>query len=75
VIVNGKVVYSKAGWILAAHPGACSLCGAEFDVGTDIIRVSAHKSGGNWASTCCAETAEEMSGYWELFPIAPRRSC
>ena len=53
--------------------GACSLCGAKFDLGANIIRVSAHNFGGNWASTCCAATAEEMSGYWERFPNAPRR--
>ena len=74
VIVNGKVVYSKVGWIAAAHPGACALCGANFDVGADIIRVSAHDFGGNWASTCCAASAEEASGYWERFPNAPRKS-
>ena len=74
VIVNGKVVYSKVGWIAAAHPGSCGLCGANIDVGADIIRVSAHHLGGNWASTCCAARAEEASGYWERFPNAPRRS-
>lgn len=74
VLVNGKVVYSMAGWIVATHPGACGLCGADFQAGAEIVRVSAHVSGGNWASTCCAAKAEEMSGYWERFPNAPRRS-
>lgn len=49
MIVNGKVVYSKG--VAAAHPGSCGLCGANFDVGGDIIRVSAHGFGGNVAST------------------------
>lgn len=74
VIVNGKAVYSKVGWIAAAQPGACALCGVNFDVGADIIRVSAHAYGANWASTCCAASAEKASGYRERFPNAPRKS-
>lgn len=74
VIVNGKVVYSRAGWILARAGGACALCGSRFSEGDQIVRVAAHVAGQNWAAACCATLAEDLSGYWDLHPQAPRLS-
>lgn len=74
MMVNGRIVYSQAGWIAAGLPGVCTLCSAPFDAGARIIRVAAHIAGGNWASTCCAAAAEDRSGHWELRPNAPRES-
>ncbi len=74
MLIDGHIIYSRPGWVTAAHDGSCSLCGAPFTAGARIIRVSAHTHGGNWASTCCAAAAEEASGHWHLRPNAPRES-
>ena len=76
MMVTGRIVYSRAGWIEAGLPGACGLCGQPFEVGARIIRVAAHiVAASNWAGTCCAAEAEHLSGHWELRPNAPRVSC
>lgn len=74
MLIDGRIVYSRAGWIEAALPGTCALCGADVPAGARIIRVAAHTHGGNWASTCCAARAEDLSGHWLLRPNAPRES-
>jgi hypothetical protein len=63
VIVNGRVVYGKAGWITSQYPGSCAICGDAFDEGAKVIRVSAKPSGGNWAAECCARDAVILSGH------------
>lgn len=74
MIVNGRVIYSLAGWIECRLPGACFLCGKPFDAGAKVIRVGAQSVGGKWASNCCAARAEELSGHWLLRPNAPKES-
>lgn len=74
MMLNGRVVYSTAGWIEGRIAGACWLCGKPFDVGAKVIRVGAQSVAGKWASTCCAARAEDLSGHWLLRPNAPRES-
>lgn len=74
MMVNGKVVYSRAGWVTAQFDSTCCLCGSPVVEGAKVIRVAAHVNGGNWAGTCCAAEAEELSGFWEFRPNAPRES-
>ncbi len=74
MIVNGRVIYSLAGWINAQYAGSCALCGAPFDPGARILRVNARGVGSQYAGTCCAAAAEEASGHWHFRPNAPRES-
>ena len=74
MIVNGRIIYSRAGWIRGQHAGTCCLCGKPYQPGDKVIRVAAHHHGGNWAATCCAAAAEERSGYWHYRPNAPKES-
>lgn len=74
MIVNGRIIYSRVGWIDAQYTGACALCGDLFDAGARILRVNARTVGSQYASTCCAADAEDASGHWELRPNSPRES-
>jgi hypothetical protein len=63
VIVDGRVVYGRAGWVRAQYDDTrCALCGEPIAAGADIIRVSAHVRGGNWAGRCCEVAAVFRSG-------------
>lgn len=73
MIIAGQIIYSFRGWIVARHHGQCGLCGATISPGQDILRVSAG-AGPQYAGTCCAVVAEDLSGHWLLRPGAPRRS-
>jgi hypothetical protein len=72
VIVNGRIVYGKPGWITAQYPGSCAICGDVCDEGAKVIRVWAKSSGGNWAAECCARDAVILSGLPAA--SAPRRA-
>ena len=72
MIANGQIVYSTSGWIRSRYDSACCLCGRRTHADDLVIRVCAATRGGQWAGTCCAEDAEDLSGYWALRPQAPR---
>lgn len=62
VIANGRIVYSRAGWVTAQHSGYCALCGGPLHQGDRIIRVNASTVGSQWAGQCCEHNAEVESG-------------
>ena len=72
MIIAGRVIYSMQGWVTAQLDGRCCLCRRTLNAGDQVIRVSAQQDGRNWAGTCCADTAEDLSGHWLLEPNAPR---